>query len=86
MSQAKWSHSSQVLFGIAAAGLIGTIFLPWWGKLFIELQYSEGLDVVVYPYRMEDKIDFLNSLNHESILLGVVFAILVIVTWKERKA
>ncbi|HJV44488.1 MAG TPA: hypothetical protein VJ824_02050, partial [Bacillota bacterium] len=63
-SHSKWNRSSSLLLWPAAIGLIVAIFLPWWGMQFLAPQYPEGLNVVVYPYKMEGQLDALNSLNH----------------------
>lgn len=60
----KLSASSVISLCIAAALLIGSIFLPWWGMTFMAPQYPEGLTVEVYPNKMEGPIDIINGLNH----------------------
>jgi copper chaperone NosL len=51
------------LFG--AAGLIfASIKFPWWGMKFYAPQYREGLDIIVYPSKLEGNIDIVNGLNH----------------------
>ena len=51
------------LFG--AAGLIfASIKFPWWGLKFFAPQYREGLDIIVYPSKLEGNIDIVNGLNH----------------------
>ena len=51
------------LFG-AAALLIASIKFPWWGMKFYAPQYREGLDIIVYPSKLEGNIDIVNGLNH----------------------
>ncbi len=60
----KFSVSSSIVLVIAAALLIVSIFFPWWGMKFVAPQYPEGLEVVVYPYKMEGQADIINGLNH----------------------
>jgi copper chaperone NosL len=48
---------SGVLFAVS-------VFFPWWGMKFIAPQYPEGLDIIVYPYKMAGRIDIINGLNH----------------------
>lgn len=60
----KLSNASVIsLFGSAALIII-SIFLPWWGMRFFAPQYREGLNIVVYPFKLEGEIDIVNSLNH----------------------
>ncbi|UII56558.1 hypothetical protein LS684_03485 [Cytobacillus spongiae] len=50
---------------IAAAGIMfASIFFPWWGMKFFAPQYPEGLDIIVYPSKLEGNIDIVNGLNH----------------------
>ncbi len=44
--------------------LIVSIFFPWWGMKFFAPQYPEGLDIIVYPFKLEGRIDIINGLNH----------------------
>lgn len=62
----KLSISSMILLIIAAALLAASILFPWWGMRFFAPQYPEGLDIIVYPYKLEDKNDvaIINGLNH----------------------
>lgn len=58
------SGMSVVGLWVAAALLFCSIALPWWGMKFIAPQYPEGLDIIVYPYKMDGRIDIINGLNH----------------------
>lgn len=50
---------------IGAAGLlIASLKFPWWGMRFFAPQYREGLDIIVYPSKLEGDIDIVNGLNH----------------------
>ncbi len=60
----KLSVSSSLMLCGAAIILVLSIFFPWWGMQFIAPQYPEGLDIIVYPYKMEGRIDIINGLNH----------------------
>ncbi|WP_246589776.1 hypothetical protein [Desertibacillus haloalkaliphilus] len=60
----RLSNSSVVSLYIAAGLLVVSIFLPWWGMRFYAPQYPEGLDIIVYPYKLAGEIDIVNSLNH----------------------
>ncbi|WML44526.1 hypothetical protein [Neobacillus sp. PS3-40] len=56
----------KILFAVAAALLIISIFFPWWGMTLVAPQYPEGLHLVVYPTKLENMndLDILNTLNH----------------------
>lgn len=62
--QKKLSLSSAWTIACSAVVLVVSIFFPWWGMDFYAPQYPEGLDIVVYPYKMEGKIEIINGLNH----------------------
>jgi copper chaperone NosL len=49
---------------IAGVFIAISIFLPWWGMKFLAPQYPEGLDIIVYLYKMDGRIDIINGLNH----------------------
>ncbi|MEH7074807.1 hypothetical protein [Neobacillus drentensis] len=58
------SISSVISLCLASILLIASIFFPWWGMRFFAPQYPEGLDIIVYPYKMTGDIDIVNGLNH----------------------
>ncbi|RSK26600.1 hypothetical protein EJF36_06870 [Bacillus sp. HMF5848] len=60
----KLSVPSMILLFVAAACMFISIFFPWWGMRFFAPQYPEGLDIIVYPYKMEGDISIINGLNH----------------------
>ncbi|WP_102345061.1 hypothetical protein [Bacillus sp. Marseille-P3661] len=60
----KLSGTSIAILLTAAALLVVSIFLPWWGMEFFAPQYPEGLNIIVYPYKMEGEISIINGLNH----------------------
>ncbi|MEX2414586.1 MAG: hypothetical protein WD424_00465 [Paenibacillaceae bacterium] len=60
----KLSTPSTISLCISGALLAMSIFLPWWGMHFMAPQYPEGLDIIVYPYKMAGRIDIINGLNH----------------------
>lgn len=62
----KLSVPSMVLLIVAAGLLFLSIFFPWWGMKFYAPQYPEGLDIIVYPYKLENENDvaIINGLNH----------------------
>ncbi|WP_285521061.1 hypothetical protein [Deinococcus rhizophilus] len=49
---------------LAAALLIGSLFLPWWSMKFYAPQYPEGLNIIVYPTGLAGEIEIVNGLNH----------------------
>lgn len=64
LARNKLSILSSLLLGLAAV-LIGTsLFFPWWGMEFFAPQYPEGLNIIVYPNKLEGQIDIVNGLNH----------------------
>lgn len=60
----KLTRFTTILLSLAAVLIIISIFLPWWGMKFYAPQYPEGLDIIVYSYKMAGKIDIINGLNH----------------------
>lgn len=58
------SRPSIIAICLSGILLIASIFFPWWGMRFFAPQYPEGLDIIVYPYKMEGEIDIVNGLNH----------------------
>lgn len=44
--------------------IIASLFFPWWGMRFFAPQYPEGLNIIVYPNKLEGEIDIVNGLNH----------------------
>ncbi|WP_134699344.1 hypothetical protein [Ammoniphilus sp. YIM 78166] len=60
----KLSLSSSVLVTIASLLLFASLYFPWWGMQFIAPQYPEGLDIIVYPHKLEGQVDIINGLNH----------------------
>lgn len=55
---------SRVLLLVAAVLMVISMFIPWWGLRFWAPQYPEGLDIIVYPTKLEGDIDIINGLNH----------------------
>lgn len=60
----KLSNASVISLFVSATLIIIAIFLPWWGMKFFAPQYREGLNIIVYPYKLAGEIDIVNSLNH----------------------
>lgn len=60
----KLSLISSLFIGSSAALIVVSMFFPWWKMLFIAPQYPEGLNIIVYPNKLEGEIDIINGLNH----------------------
>ncbi|RSD27271.1 hypothetical protein [Mesobacillus subterraneus] len=64
MSLKRLSVLSSGLVAAAAALIAASLFFPWWGMEFFAPQYPEGLNIIVYPDKLEGEIDIVNGLNH----------------------
>jgi hypothetical protein len=60
----KLSILSSILITLSAFLLVLSIFFPWWQMVFFAPQYPEGLNIIVYPNKLEGEIDIVNGLNH----------------------
>jgi copper chaperone NosL len=60
----KLSILSSILIALSAVLLVLSIFFPWWQMVFFAPQYPEGLNIIVYPNKLEGEIDIVNGLNH----------------------
>lgn len=60
----KFSGLSSLFLVIAAGLIVASTFVPWWRMEFIAPQYPEGLNIIVYPNKLEGEIDIVNGLNH----------------------
>jgi hypothetical protein len=48
-----------------SAVLIGlSLIFPWWRLLLYAPQYPEGLNIIVFPNKLEGQLDIINGLNH----------------------
>ncbi|MDQ1143480.1 hypothetical protein QE429_000307 [Bacillus sp. SORGH_AS 510] len=63
-STKKLSLLSSLLLGVSAILIAASLFFPWWKMVFIAPQYPEGLNIIVYPNKLEGQIDIVNGLNH----------------------
>ncbi|MEH7436154.1 hypothetical protein V7182_01560 [Neobacillus drentensis] len=63
-SSKKLSLVSALLLGVSAILIAVSLFFPWWKMVFIAPQYPEGLNIIVYPNKLEGQIDIVNGLNH----------------------
>ncbi|MGX6445447.1 hypothetical protein ACWM35_19715 [Neobacillus sp. K501] len=64
MNAKKLSIGSSLLLVLAAVLIVISLFFPWWKMLFLAPQYPEGLNIIVYPNKLEGEIDIVNGLNH----------------------
>ncbi|ETI67671.1 hypothetical protein [Neobacillus vireti] len=60
----KLSITSSLLIGLSAILIVVSLFFPWWKMVFYAPQYPEGLNIIVYPNKLEGQIDIINGLNH----------------------
>lgn len=64
MFSKKLSVLSSIFIALSGILLIISVKFPWWGMNFIAPQYPEGLDIIVYPNKMDGRLDIINNLNH----------------------
>ncbi len=64
LKRPRMSMRSRGLILVGAALLVISIYFPWWGMKLIAAMYPEGLDLLVYPYKLEGQLDTINILNH----------------------
>ncbi|WP_331280300.1 hypothetical protein [Bacillus sp. UNC438CL73TsuS30] len=60
----KLSIMSSLLIALAAVLFVCSIFFPWWKMVFWAPQYPEGLNIIVYPNKLDGQLDIVNGLNH----------------------
>ena len=60
----RLSSVSSILLVLAALLIVASLFFPWWRMEFFAPQYPEGLNIIVYPDKLEGEIDIVNGLNH----------------------
>jgi len=60
----KLSIVSSFILVVSAILITVSLFFPWWKMVFFAPQYPEGLNIIVYPNRLEGQIDIVNGLNH----------------------
>ena len=63
-SRKKLSIVSSIIIVVSAILIAVSLFFPWWKMIFVAPQYPEGLNIIVYPNRLEGQIDIVNGLNH----------------------
>jgi hypothetical protein len=64
MKAKKLSLLSSMLIALAAVLVVLSLFFPWWQMIFFAPQYPEGLNIIVYPNKLEGELDIVNGLNH----------------------
>jgi hypothetical protein len=60
----KLSVVSSLILACSAVFIGLSLFFPWWRLLLYAPQYPEGLNIIVYPNKLEGQIDIINGLNH----------------------
>ncbi|WP_342590351.1 hypothetical protein [Cytobacillus eiseniae] len=60
----RLSAVSSFLLVAATLLIVASLFFPWWKMEFFAPQYPEGLNIIVYPDKLEGEIDIVNGLNH----------------------
>ncbi|MFJ5759476.1 hypothetical protein ACIQAA_10145 [Neobacillus sp. NPDC093182] len=64
MKAKKLSLLSSILIALTAVLVVLSLYFPWWQMIFFAPQYPEGLNIIVYPNKLEGEIDIVNGLNH----------------------
>lgn len=64
MKKSQLSIGPSLLLIVASVLIAVSIFFPWWGMKFFAPQYPEGLNIIVYPNKLDGEIDIVNGLNH----------------------
>ena len=64
MKAKRLSLVSSLLIALSAVLVGVSLFFPWWQMVFFAPQYPEGLNIIVYPNKLEGEIDIVNGLNH----------------------
>lgn len=60
----KFSVVSSLLLVCSAGFIALSLTVPWWELLLYAPQYPEGLSIIVFPNKLEGKLDIINNLNH----------------------
>lgn len=60
----RLSIFSTITIVIAALLIVVSMFFPWWRMEFFAPQYPEGLNIIVYPDKLDGEIAQINALNH----------------------
>jgi copper chaperone NosL len=64
MKGKQLSIVSSILIILAAMLIFSSLLFPWWKMEFWAPQYPEGLDIIVFPDKLEGDIENINALNH----------------------
>lgn len=64
MKGKRLSAVSSIILIVSALLIGASLFFPWWKMEFYAPQYPEGLNIIVYPDKLEGEIDIVNGLNH----------------------
>ena len=63
MTQALTKYT-RIISAVTALSLIGVIVLPLWSIELTAPQYPEGLQLLIYSYKLGGNVDVVNGLNH----------------------
>lgn len=63
-NQHKISKLSRAILLLAGIALLAVIVLPIWRIELIAPQYPEGLELLIYSFKLEGQVDIINGLNH----------------------
>lgn len=64
MKGKQLSLVSSILLVAAALLIFASLFVSWWKMEFWAPQYPEGLNIIVFPDKLEGQINNINALNH----------------------
>ena len=63
-NQRKISKLSRAILLLGGIALLAVIVLPIWRIELIAPQYPEGLELLIYSYKLDGQVDIINGLNH----------------------
>ena len=63
-NQRKLSKLSRAILLLGGIALLAVIVLPIWRIELIAPQYPEGLELLIYSYKLDGQVDIINGLNH----------------------
>jgi len=63
-NQRKISKLIRAILLLGGIALLAVIILPIWRIELIAPQYPEGLELLIYSYKLDGQVDIINGLNH----------------------
>lgn len=63
-NQRKISKLSRAILLLGGIALLAVIILPIWRIELVAPQYPEGLELLIYSYKLDGQVDIINGLNH----------------------